>query len=168
MEASDYFAAFALIFTAGSFWITRKALQHAKDTQKSSEKNLIEYEKTEILRQISENKSILNKSRIEIGALQENFNIEPQPVKELMKNFTSIFTESMPSIEYAISCLETDHEKFNNWHGNLNYTDIMRAKAAFHEELKQFEISHEQTIKCIAIFEEKLKEAKNYVNGATR
>jgi hypothetical protein len=36
----------------------------------------------------------------------------------------------------------------------------MRAKAKCHDGLKGFEIAHEQAIQCIAIFKEKLKEAK--------
>jgi len=136
--------------------------------QKTTERKLIENEKAELLRQVSNNKSILNNVRIEIGALQANFGIETQPVKELMKNYTNIFTEFLPSIERALSLLESDYANLINWRGEMSYSDIMRTKASSYEALKQYETSHEQAIQCIAIFKEKLKQAKDYVNGAAR
>jgi len=160
MDTSDYIAIFALIISFGSLYINKKALDNAKESQQSAEKKIIESEKSELLKQISDNKSVLNKARIEIGALRANFDIEPQPVKAIMKNFTSLFTENLPTIEYAISNLESDHNKLSKWREDMSFSDIMRFKASCHEDLKQFEISYEQAIQCIDIFKEKLTEAK--------
>lgn len=168
MTTSDIIAIFALLISFGSFYISKRSLDFAIEMQKTTEKKLIENEKTELLKQVSNNKFILNNARIEIGALQANFDIEPQPVKELMKNYTNIFTEFLPSIEKVISHLESDHANLINWHGEMSYSDIMRTKAACHEDLKQYETSHEQAIHCIAIFKEKLKQAKDYVNATSR
>jgi len=168
MNTSDYIAIAALLISFGSLYINKRALDNANVAQLLADKKLIESEKTEILKQISDNKSVLNKARIEIGALQANFDIEPQPVKALMKNFTSLFTENLPTIEHAISNLESDHNKILNWRGDMSYTDIMRFKATCHEDLKQFEISHEQAIECINIFKEKLILAKKRAGNVTK
>ncbi|MFA7350553.1 MAG: hypothetical protein WC009_07305 [Methylotenera sp.] len=168
MNTSDIVAIFALIISFGSFYIGKRSLDFAIEMQKTTERKLIENEKAELLRQVSNNKSILNNVRIEIGALQANFGIETQPVKELMKNYTNIFTEFLPSIERALSLLESDYANLINWRGEMSYSDIMRTKASSYEALKQYETSHEQAIQCIAIFKEKLKQAKDYVNGAAR
>lgn len=168
MNISDIVAIFALIISFGSFYIGKRSLDFAIEMQKTTERKLIENEKAELLRQVSNNKSILNNARIEIGVLQENFGIETQPVKELMKNYTNIFTEFLPSIERALSLLESDYANLINWRGEMSYSDIMRTKASSYEALKQYETSHEQAIQCIAIFKEKLKQAKDYVNGAAR
>jgi len=168
MDSSDYIALIALIISFGSLYINKKALDNANVAQILANKKLIESEKTEILKQISDNKSVLNKARIEIGALQANFEIEPQPVKTLMHEFTSLFTNNLPTIEYAISNLEADHNKILNWRGDMNYTDIMKFKANCHEELRNFEISHEQAIQCINIFKEKLLIAKKRAGYVTK
>jgi len=168
VNTSDIVAIFALIISFGSFYIGKRSLDFAIEMQKTTERKLIENEKAELLRQVSNNKSILNNVRIEIGALQANFGIETQPVKELMKNYTNIFTEFLPSIERALSLLESDYANLINWRGEMSYSDIMRTKASSYEALKQYETSHEQAIQCIAIFKEKLKQAKDYVNGAAR
>ena len=118
------------------------------------------------MKQISNNKSILNNARIE--NIQADFGIEPQPVKMLMENYTDIFSEFLPSIEKMVSRLESEYKNLANWPGEISYSDIMRTKAMFHEDLKQFETSHEQAIKCVAIFKEKLKLAKDYAQGTTR
>lgn len=167
-NTSDVIAIFALIVSFGSFYIGKRSLDFAIEMQKSAERKLIENEKTELLKQISNNKSILNNARIEIGVLQADFDIEPQPVKEVMKNYTNIFTDFLPSIERALSLLESDHANLINWRGEMSYSDIMRAKASSYEALKQYETSHEQAIQCVAVFKEKLKQAKDYVNGAIR
>jgi hypothetical protein len=168
VNISDIVAIFALIISFGSFYIGKRSLDFAIEMQKITERKLIENEKAELLRQVSNNKSILNNARIEIGVLQANFGIETQPVKELMKNYTNIFTEFLPSIERALSLLESDYANLINWRGEMSYSDIMRTKASSYEALKQYETSHEQAIQCIAIFKEKLKQAKDYVNGAAR
>ncbi len=165
MNTSDIVAIFAVIISFGSFYIGKKSLDFAIEMQKATERKLIENEKVELLKQISNNKSILNNARIEIGALQVNFSIEPQSVKELMKNYTNIFTEFLPTIEKAITLLENDYANLVNWRGEMSYSDIMQNKSSNNEALKQYENSHEQAIVCIAIFKEKLKQANNYVNG---
>jgi len=109
---------------------------------------------------ISDNKSVLNKARIEIGALQADFEIEAQPVKALMSQYATIFTVNLPVIEAAISNLDETYSNISNWRGDISYVDIIRKKAEFHEDLKQFESSHEQAIKCVEIFKEKLKQAR--------
>ena len=168
MTISDTVALFALLISFGSFYISKRSLDFAIAMQKSTERKLIENEKAELLKQISNNKSILNNARIEIGALQADFGIEPQPVKMLMENYTNIFSDFLPSIERMISILEGDYTKLANWPGEISYSDIMRTKAVFHEDLKQFETSHKQAIQCIAIFKEKLKLAKDYAHSSTR
>lgn len=168
MTVSDTVALFALLISFGSFYISKRSLDFAIEMQKATEKKLIENEKSELLKQISNNKSVLNNARIEIGALQADFSIEPQPVKMLMKNYINIFSEFLPSIERMIFRLEGDYSKLANWPGEISYSDIMRTKAVFYEDLKQFETSHNQAIQCIAIFKEKLKLAKDYEHGSTR
>jgi hypothetical protein len=165
MSSSDIIAIFAVLISFGSFFISKKSLDFAIGMQKATESKLIEHEKTELLRQISNNKSILNNARIEIGALQANFNIEPLPVKKLMDNYTDIFTSFLPKIEKTISYLEVDYGNLINWTGEMSYSDIMRTKATYYEDLKQFETSHEQAIQCIAIFKEKLNQAKSHAEG---
>lgn len=165
---SDIIAFFALAISLGSFYISKKSLDFAIEMQKTTEKKLIANETTELLKQISNNKSILNNARIEIGVLQANFGIEPQAVKALMESYTHIFFDFLPSLEKTISRLEGDYTSLANWPGEISYSDIMRTKALFHEDLKQFETSHEQAIQCIAIFKEKLKQAKDFAHGSTR
>ena len=161
MAASDIIAIFAVIISLGSYFISKKSLDFVIAMQKTSESKQIDNEKSELLRQISNNKSILNDVRIEIGVLQANFDAESLSIKKLMGNYTNIFTSTLSKIESTISDLETEYSKLINWSGEMSYSDIMRAKAAYHEDSKQFEMSHEQGIKCVTIFKEVLAQAKS-------
>jgi len=162
MTLSDAVALFALLISFGSFYISKRSLNFAIEIQKVSERKLIENEKAELLKQISNNKFVLNNARIEIGTLQADFGVESLPVKKLMENYTDIFSEFLPSIERMISRLESDYMNLANWPGEISYSDILRAKSMFYEDLKLFETSNEQAIKCVAIFKEKLKIAKDH------
>ena len=167
MDTFDYVAITALIISLGSLLVNKKALDNAKLAQVSADNKLIESEKSEILKQISDNKSVLNKARIEIGALKANFEIEPQPVQAIMSNFTSLFTENLPTIENAISKLESDYANIINLKEKVSYSDIVEYKATCYEHFKGCEIGNEQAMECIKIFKEKLKLAHEHVQGAT-
>lgn len=168
MESSDYIAAFALLISLGSLYLSKKSFDHTKLSQKNAESQLIENEKTKLLQLLSNNKSLLNKARIEIGALKADFEIESQPIKIIMTQYTNLFTEFLPKIEDAMAYIDNHYNDIVKWRGDISYTSIMRSKAACHEALKDFEISHEQAVKCIEIFKEKLQMAKEYTNGATK
>lgn len=161
MHLSDLVAIFALVISFGSFYVSKRSLDLADAMQIATERKLVENERTELLRQISNSKAILNNARIEIGALQANFDIEPQDIKKRMNYYTNLFTEFRPSIENAIKQLEKDYAELTNWQGDVSYSDLMRTKAVFYENLKNFEISHEQAIQCVAIFKDRLSIARN-------
>jgi len=168
MDSFDYLAVLALVISLGSLLVNKKALDNAKSAQESADDKLIESEKSEILKQISDNKSVLNKARVEIGALKANFNIESQPVQEMMTNFTSLFTDNLPTIEKEIFLLETDYATIINLQEKLSYSDVVEYKATCYERFKQCEIGNEQAMQCIKIFKEKLKLAQAHAHGATR
>ena len=152
MEISDYIAALALIISFSSLCVAKRSLDHSKTTQKKSDQIFFDNEKNELLQMLSNNKSLLNKARIEIGALKANFEIEPQSVKNLMNQYANIFTEFLPKIEKAICNLEELHGKIHKWKDDISHKDIIRCKAEFYEDLKGFEITYEAAFACASKF----------------
>ena len=165
---SDYISALALIISSISLYLAIMSFRHSKATQKKADQIFIDSEKNELLKMLSDNKSLLNKARIEIGALKADFEIESQPVKTIMNQYTNIFTTTLPMLEDAIYNLEELHNNIHNWKGNISHKDIIRHKAEYYEDMKGFEVTYEQAVACTTTFKEKLFKVKQHTTGATK
>ena len=175
METSVIIALIALIVSIGSLLITwwatnisKTSLEHAIETSNKSDRNNNEREKLDLLQSLSEARAVLERTRIDIGALKANFDAETQPVREPMKSYTSLFNSYLPKIEITSKQIEEDWSKLMEYSDDISFHDLIRHKAIYNERLTNFEIVRDNAIHLMAEFEIKLKQAKEYVSSATR
>jgi hypothetical protein len=157
------------------FWVTwwatrisKKSLDHSIEIQKRSDSKDFVAVKTEVLQRLSDDRSILEKTRIEIGALKADFEAEPQPVQTLMSRHTNLFTEYLPAIERSIRQLDELWDQTSKWGKEKDYSDLVHHKAFLYKCMKDDEIAGETGLYLVKEFKEKLRLAKEYASKATR
>ena len=160
----------ALLISIGglavTFWatrISRRSLEHAINVQKHSDLKEFERVRTELLNQISDNRSILDKTRIEIGTLQANFQAEPDLVQTLMANFIGLFSQFLPKVEQTIRQCDELWSDVSGWSSDKGHSDLMQARAVLYRALKDDEAVQESGIYLVNRFKMKLELAKQQV-----
>lgn len=110
------------LVSVGSFAITiwatqisKKSLQHAIEAQTRSDEKDFESTRAELMNQISDCRSLLDKTRIEIGTARAYFDAEPVAVQNLLKSYTGLFNEYLPSVEHAIGQCDEDWNHVSLW-----------------------------------------------------
>jgi hypothetical protein len=167
MDLSTGLSIIALIVAVGSFavtiWATRisdKAFKQAIDVQTRSDEKEFERTRTDLLNQIADSRSILDKTRIEIGAVKANFDVEPPGVQSLLKNYVPLFTEYLPSIERAVKDCDALWQDVSSWTKEKGHGELMQAKATSYRTLKDDEVVQESAVYAVNVFKEKLGTAK--------
>jgi len=160
----------ALIISIGglavTLWATRiskRSLEHAINVQERSDLKEFERVRAELLNQISDSRAILDKTRIEIGTLQANFQAEPAAVQTLMANYTGLFSQYLPMVEQAIRQCDDLWTDVSGWSSDKGHADLMQARAVFYRSLKDDEVVQESGIYAVNVFKVKLELAKQQV-----
>lgn len=167
MDLPNILSTIAIVAAIGSvvvtIWATRiskKSLQHAIDVQVRIDQKEFERLRSELLNQISDSRSILNKTRIEIGTLQANFQAEPSIVQDRMRKYISLFTDYLPKIEKSIQQCDQQWNEVSNWSMEETNSKLMQAKAIFYRCLKDDEVVQESGLYAVNVFKTKLELAK--------
>ena len=165
----------AAIISIGSlsiaFWATRlskKSLEHSIDIQQRSEKKEFENSKAELLMQISDNRRVLDKTRIEIGTLKAHFDVESQRVKAIMTNYTALFDSHLPQIEKLIQVLDARWKDVSEWTQEKSHKDLMEEKALLYSDLKDNEVIYESGDYLVRKFKNRLEMVKKDVAYSNR
>ena len=163
----------ALIISIGSLavtlWATRiskRSLDHAINVQERSDLKEFERARADLLNQISDSRAILDKTRIEIGTLQANFQAEPVAVQALMANYTGLFSQYLPRVEQAIRQCDELWTDVSGWSTDKGHTDLMQARAVLYRSLMDDEIVQDPAIYMVNVFKVKLELAKQQVRAA--
>ena len=167
MDLPTIVSCVALIVSIGSLgvtmWATQissRALEHAIGVQQRSEEKEFERLRTELLNQISDSRAVLDKTRIEIGTLQANFQAEPRQVQGLMANYTSLFTEYLPKVHMSIQQLDALWTEVSGWGKEKGHRELMEARAVLYRSLKDDEVVQDSGIYLANVFKAKLELAK--------
>ena len=168
MDIANVLSGLAVLISIGGLIYAKKSFSLSQSTQAQTNEMEIDIEKNELLKLISNNKKLLNKSSIELGVLKADFEAETQPVRMIMREQALIFTRTLPIINYSLDNLEKLRLKIQNWNGTLSHKDVMRYKSELYEQMKDHELNEEITTSQIKTFKEKLLQAREYANGATR
>lgn len=162
----------ALIISVGglavTLWATRiskRALEHAISVQEHSDLKEFERGRTELLNQISDSRAMLDKTRIEIGTLQANFQVEPPAVQNLMANFIGLFSQFLPKIEQAVRQCDELWTDVSGWSSDKGHSDLMQARAVLYRCLKDDEAVQESGLYLVNRFKMHLELAKQQVRA---
>jgi hypothetical protein len=150
----------SLIVTIWATRISRRSLEHAIGVQERTEEKEFERLRTELLNQISDSRAILDKTRIEIGTLQANFQAEPQPIQVRMANYTSLFTEYLPKVSMSIQQLDALWADVLGWSKEKGHRELMEARAVLYRSIKDDETVQDSGIYMVNVFKAKLELAK--------
>jgi len=155
-----WIAGLALFISAVSAYYSREAIRLSKSANDKASCVLIEDSKCNLLERLSDNRTLLHRTWIEIGALEADFSVESDCVKKSMQNFTLLFSESMPLLEARVNEIDGLIGQVMNWADKISYEDIARFKAEQHLKLNDYKISNEGFLSCVSDFREKIPEAR--------
>ena len=165
MTTSDWIAGGALAVSLISLYLSNKSLKNSKVATEASQAIRTAEAKSELLAILSECRAVLNRTRIDIGALKAIYDNEKQPVQVLLQNFISLFTEYLPTVETALAQVEADWKSVQSWANEISVSDILRRKSDFQDNLKDYENTHEQAVYLIEEFRNVLAKARRYINN---
>lgn len=165
MTTSDWIAGGALAVSLISLYLSNKSLKNSKVATEASQAIRTAEAKSELLAILSECRAVLNRTRIDIGALKAIYDNEKQPVQVLLQNFISLFTEYLPTVETALAQVEADWKSVQSWANEISVSDILRRKSDFQDNLKDYENTHEQAVYLIEEFRNVLAKARRYIDN---
>lgn len=156
---------FAAVWAA---WVSHRTLKHAQDVHAADRRIAFERERAQLLEVINQSRSILDKTRIHIGALKANFDAAPQPAQALMHRYTSLFTEYLPRIEAGIRQANALWDEVAEWDQQNGIEALVWHQAKFRALLRGDQVAHDQAVVLVETFEKKFAMALDYIKGATR
>ena len=167
MDLPTRISVVALLLSFGSLGVTVWATKHAIDVQNKGDEREFERLRAELLMQVADSRRLLDKTRIEIGTIKADFDVELQSVKALMGKYTNLFTEYLPKVEAAITQLDALWIEVAGWSKEKTPRELMDTKAILYRSLKDDEVVYDSGICLVNMFKAKLEMAKLHVLSAT-
>ena len=174
MDASIIIAVVAVAVSVGSLavsiWATRiskTSLRQATRVQEDSDRREFDRVRAELLNQISDCRAILDRTRIEIGTVQANFLAEPPAVQDLMANYTTLFSQYLPTVENALKGTDELWREVAQWEPTKSHTELMDASAVLYRSLQDDKSTHETGIYLVNRFTTQLELARHRVLGSS-
>jgi len=126
------FAGFAALVSVGAWWSSKRALDLARSSAKDA--GLIELERIrlDLLNDIADNRALLERARIEIGAIRAKYELEPPPVKEQLHDYVRLFNETLPQAEKVIKDYEEAWTLWVSQNAPQGYRELMNQRALLH------------------------------------
>ena len=149
-------------------WTSHRTLRQAERVRDEDRKITFERERSQLLEIINDSRSLLNKTRIHIGALKADFDAAPQSVRELMHNYTDLFDEYLPGIEAGVRQTTMLRNEVTSWNDDTGIPALVRNQAKFRALVHDDEVAHDQGFVLVAMFEKKFSAAVDYVKYASR
>lgn len=143
-----------------SAWISHRSYNHAKSVHDTEQELAFEKERSELLEVINTSRSILDKTRIEIGTLKAQFDAEPARVQALLVNYTDLFTEFLPRVEAGVSQATAIWNEVAEWSFKTGINAMVAHQSRFRALIHEDQTAHESALYCIGVFKEKLDRAK--------
>lgn len=175
LDTSTWISILALVVSllslAAAIWasyVGQQSLSHARKTYDEQLSISFVRERSQLLELITQNQSVLEKTRLRIGALKANFDASPQPVKVLLHSYTDLFTEYLPRIEGSIRQCASLWNEVAEWDERKGIHALVHHQARYRSLMQGDQIAHDQGLIMVGIVESKMSEAVAYVSGATR
>jgi hypothetical protein len=174
-DTATWVSILALVVSCLSFmaalwaaWVSHHTLAHARDVHSEDQQIAFERERSELLEVINTSRMLLEKTRIRIGTLKARFDAAPQPVKALLVNYTSLFSEYLPRIEAGCRQCHALWDEVAAWDDEKGIHALVHHQAKFRKLVGDDQVAHDNGIFLVEIFEEKMAKALSYVSHATR
>lgn len=143
-----------------STFISRNSLEHTLAAQHRADDEDFEKLRLEVLMQIADNTEIMRQYLIKVNTLKIKYESEPLPVRDLMKNYTNIFTDYLPRLVFAFKSLDNAWKNVSSYSEKNNYKKLMHDKANLYLAWKANEALKPTVQSMIDEFDQKLKMAE--------
>lgn len=149
-------------------WVSHRTLTHAKRVHDEDRRLLFERERAALLEVINTSRGILDRTRIRIGTMKANFDAAPTPVKNLLSNYTGLFTEYYPRVEAGVRQASALWDEVASWSEQTGVQAIVQHQAKYRALLHEDQVAHDQSIFLVETFERKFAEATERVASVPR
>jgi hypothetical protein len=170
-DTSTWIAVVALAISVLSFatsvwsaWVSDRTLTHTRKVYAQERRENFMRQRSELLEVINTSRSTLDRTRVEIGTLKAIFDAEPQPVRSLLSNYISLFSEYLPKIECGVRQASMLWEEVAEWDESTGTSALMHHEAKFRALLHENQMVYEHALYMINVFNEKLEQARSYVS----
>ena len=174
-DTTTWVSILALVVSCLSFlaalWaacVSHRTLAHAREVHSENQSIVFERERSELLEVINTSRMLLENTRIRIGTLKARFDAAPQPVKALLANYTSLFSDYLPRIEAGSRQCHALWDEVAGWDDEKGIHALVHHQAKFRKLVGDDQIAHDSGIFMVEVFEEKMAKATSYVTHATR
>lgn len=165
-DTSTWIAILALAVSGLSFlaalwaaWVSHRTLKHAERVHTEERWIRFERERSELLQVINSSRLLLDRTRINIGALKARFDACPQSVKDTLANYTNLFTEYLPRVEAGVRQCNVLWDEIAEWDEVQGIEAIVRHQARYRALVNDDQIAHDQGVFLVDAFERKMEEA---------
>ena len=173
-DAAIWIAAGALSVSGLSFlaalwatWVSHRAYKHSRATDERDQGLAFQRERAQLLDILNVSRGMLDTTRIEIGALKATFDAEPEPVKAMLVNYTTLFTEYLPTIEGALHRTNELWADIAKRDPNKDIDMLIQQQAILRSALHGDKVAHDQGLQMVATFREKLVSARQRATART-
>ncbi|PPD53786.1 MAG: hypothetical protein CTY10_08255 [Methylotenera sp.] len=143
-----------------SAFIGHRSYNHTKSVHETELELAFEKERSELLEIINTSRSILDKTRIEIGTLKAEFDSEHAKVQALLANYTNLFTEFLPRIEAGVTQATMLWNEVAEWNFKTGIKAMVSHQSRYRALIHEDQTVHESALYCIKVFRDKLDRAK--------
>jgi len=158
----------SFVVSVWSAWVSHRGLAHTRDAYEQERRESFERQRSSLLEVINTSRSTLDRTRVEIGTLKAIFDAEPQPVRALLSNYSSLFTEYLPKVEGGVHQAGALWDEVAEWDPSTGMSALILHEARFRALLHDDQMVREHALYMINELRQKLEQARSYVSGAIR
>jgi hypothetical protein len=153
-------SALSILVASWAAWISHRALGHSHAIDQRERRTSFQRERAQLLDLVNASRSVLDRTRIEIAALKATFDAESEPVRILLGNYTSLFTEYLPRIEAGVRQATALWDEVAGWNEGTDVDAIIQMQAKIRALLHEDQVAHDQGLYLVGVFREKLALAR--------
>jgi hypothetical protein len=174
-DTSTWIAVIAVVVSALGFgtsvWsarVSHRGLAHAREVHEQERRENFERQRSALLEVINASRSTLDRTRVDIGTLKAIFDAEPEPVRALLSNYVSLFTEYLPRVEGGVHQAGALWDEVAEWDTRAGMSALIHHEARYRALLHDDQMVRDHALYMINVFNEKLAQARSYVSNSQR
>lgn len=168
-EASTWIASVAVLISilslGASLWsalISYRGLLHTFESAKRDERVRFLRQRAALLDAINTRRSILDRTRVEIGTIKAIFDAEPHSVKLLLANYSSLFSDYLSTVEREVQQTTARWDEVASWTTGIGIDALIDEEARFRSIHHDAQMARDNAQYMVVEFKEKLALARKY------
>lgn len=159
---------FGFVTSVWSAWVSHRGLAHTRDAYEQDRRESFERQRAVLLEVINTSRGTLDRTRVDIGTLKAIFDAEPEPVRALLSNYQSLFTEYLPRVQGGVNQAGALWDEVAEWDPRTGMSALIHHEARYRALLHDDQMVRDHALYMINVFKEKLQLARDHVSKAVR